>query len=107
VATLTPNSVSTSGTITYTAASAGGDSVAVGSRTSVALVVRNASGGSINVTVAGAVPCSQGTTHTFVTPCPVGDTEVNIPSYCVSPSTGLAAVTYSATTSITVAAVSN
>lgn len=107
MSTLTPVSASQTGTISYVAAGAGGDSIFVGSRSSVALVVRNASAGSVTATLAGVAACSQGTVHTFPTVCAVGDTEINVPVYCVNPSTGLASVTYSATASVTVAAVSN
>jgi hypothetical protein len=105
MATITPVVASAAGTaVTYAAASAGGDSVVVGSN-AVTFQVRNASGGSINVTFAGAVPCSQGSTHNKVVACAVGDTEIRIPAQAVDADTGLVAVTYSATSSVTVAAV--
>jgi hypothetical protein len=105
MATITPVVATAAGnTVTYAAASAGGDSIVVGSNY-VTFLVRNASGGSINVTMAGAVPCSQGSTHNTVVACAIGDTEILIPPQVVSPSTGNVAVTYSATASITVAAV--
>lgn len=104
MATLTPLAVSTAATlVTYAAATAGGDTVAVGALTGVVLKVRNASGGSITVTIAGQIVCSQGTTHNTVATCAVGDTEIVIPPQCVNAS-GNATITYSASTSVTVAA---
>lgn len=108
MATLTPVSATQTGAITYAAASAGGDAVSMGTRTTAALVVRNASGSAVTVTIAGAVPCNQGSTHNVVQSCPAGaDTEINVPSYTINPATGLSAVTYSAVTSVTVAVIAN
>lgn len=105
MATITPVVASAAGTtVTYAAASAGGDSIVVGGNP-VTFQVRNASGGSINVTFAGVVPCSQGSTHNKVVACAVGDTEIKVPAQAIDPATGLVAVTYSATASVTVAAV--
>lgn len=104
MATITPTAPTSAGaTVGFAAASAGGDSVVVGSR-AVTFLVRNASGGSINVTLAGAVPCSQGSTHNVVVACPIGDTKILIPAQAVNADTGLAAITYSASASVTVAA---
>jgi hypothetical protein len=105
MATITPVAASATGTaVTFAAASGGGDSL-VANNNRVALVVRNASGGSITVTLAGSVLCSQGSTHNKVITCAVGDTEILIPSNTVAADTGLVAITYSSATSVTVAAV--
>jgi len=105
MATITPTAATAAGgTVGYTAAAGGGDSVVVGTRSDVIFLVRNASGGSINVTFVGSVACSQGATHDTVVACPVGDTKILIPPQSVAVDTGLVAVTYSAVTSITVAA---
>lgn len=109
MATITPTAVSTAGaSLTLAAASGGGDTIATNNLPRVVFVVRNASGGSINVTLAGAVPCSQGSTHNVVVACPAGqDTDIAIPAQCVNTTTGNVAVTYSAVTSITVGAINN
>lgn len=105
MATITPSAAAVAGgAVGYASASAGGDSIVVGSRSDVIFLVRNASGGSINVTFAGVLPCSQGSTHNVVVACPVGDTKILVPPQSVAADTGLAGVTYSAATSITVAA---
>ena len=105
MATITPTAaVAAGGSVGYASASVGGDSIVVGSRSDVIFLVRNASGGSINVTFAGSVPCSQGSTHNVVVACAVGDTKILVPPQSVAVDTGLAAVTYSSATSITVAA---
>lgn len=104
MATITPTAASAAGaTVGYTSAAGGGDTLVVGSR-SVTFLVRNASGGSINVTFAGSVACSQGSTHNTVVACPVGDTKILVPAQAVNVDTGNVAVTYSSATSITVAA---
>lgn len=106
MATITPVSGVASGTaLTYAAASAGGDTIAVGANPSVSLLVRNA-GSSITVTLAGAINCSQGQLHNQVVTCPVGDTDILIPAHCVD-SNGHCAVTYSGVTSVTIAAIIN
>lgn len=107
MATITPvdTTAAINNTLTYAAASGGGDTVVVPSGRAAKLLVRNASGGSITVTLAGVVVCSQGSTHNATATCAVGDTEVTIPPQCVNPASGNVGVTYSATTSITVAAV--
>ena len=104
MATITPTAAVAAGSsVGFAPASAGGDSVVVGSN-AVTFLVRNAGGASINVTFAGAIQCSQGSTHNTVVACPVGDTKIRIPAQAVNADTGLAAVTYAATASITVAA---
>jgi hypothetical protein len=105
MATITPVRAAATGTaVTYAAASAGGDSL-VANNNRVSLNVRNASGGSITVTLAGAIACSQGSLHNTAVVCAVGDTEILVPPSAVAADTGLVAVTYSSATSVTVAAV--
>lgn len=112
MATITP--VTTSGSaLGYAAASVGGDTVAFGTTTTRHILVRNASGSTITVTLTAVSPCNQGVLHNQVVSCPVGDTPI-IPSSAVidSGSTtpanrGNVGLTYSANTSITVAAVAS
>lgn len=104
MATITPVVSSAAGSgVTFQAASAGGDSLVVGNNR-VTLIIRNASGSSITVTLAGAITCSQGVLHNTVVTCAIGDTDILIPPQVVSATTGNVGITYSATTSITVAA---
>lgn len=107
MATITPVSVAAGGSaVTMTAASAGGDTIANAS--AARFIVNNGGASSITVTFAGAVPCSQGQTHTQLEQVTVaaGATEhIPVPSAAVNPNTGNAGVTYSAVTSVTVAAV--
>jgi hypothetical protein len=73
-------------------------------------LVRNASGGSITVTLAGINPCNQGFTHNQVVVCAVGDTEIIPAPQTIdrTPATaGNVGVTYSAVTSLTVAVVAS
>jgi hypothetical protein len=105
MATITPTALTSAGVaVSFAAASVGGDSLATGGAEGVVLHVRNASGGSITTTLAGAVTCSQGSTHNKAVTCAVGDTEIVIPSNVIDPTTHNVAVTYSAVTSVTVAA---
>jgi hypothetical protein len=106
MATITPVTTTSAGTaLSFAAASGGGDSLAVGlAGNKCVLHVRNGSGGSITVTLAGSIPCSQGSTHNTAITCAVGDTEIVVPSQCINQTTGAVAVTYSAVTSVTVAA---
>lgn len=110
MATITPQTVS-GGAVTYTAASAGGDTVAFGSATRPIILVRNASAASITVTLTGVVPCNFGSVHNVTVTCAVGDTEIAPPAQVIDASNtatrGNVSMTYSATTSITVAAVSS
>jgi hypothetical protein len=112
MATITPQS--SSGTVTYTAASGGGDTVALGSATNAPrILVRNASGSSITVTLAAVNPCNAGVLHNQVATCPVGDSAIVPNAFVVdignptAANKGNVGVTYSATTSITVAAVAS
>lgn len=108
MATLAPQQIAVTGTtVTFAAASAGGDSAAPDDRTF--LRVKNGSGSSINVTL--AVPgSSYGQTNPSVVvavPATTGDVSIDLPSQLASPSTGLLAWTYSAVTTVTVALVRN
>lgn len=106
MATITPVVDTAAGTaVTFAAATAGGDTVATGGNTSTKFTVRNASGSAVTTTIAGVVPCSQGAVHNTVVSCTAGvDTQIIIPPQCISPTTGNAGITYSAVTSVTVAA---
>jgi hypothetical protein len=110
MATINPQTVS-GGALTYTPASAGGDTVAFGSATRPIILIRNASAASITVTMTGVVPCNQGSLHNVPVTCAVGDTEIDPPAQVIDASgtatRGNVGLTYSATTSITVAAVSS
>ena len=107
MATISPVALSSAGAaVTFAAASAGGDTVATGNNRAT-LIVRNASGSSINVTLTGVVNCSQGFTHNVVVACAAGqDTEILLPAQAYN-TNGNVGVTYSSTTSITVAAIYN
>jgi hypothetical protein len=109
MATITPTTTSGSA-ITYAAASAGGDTVAFGAATRPIIVIRNASASPITVTLAGVIACSQGFVHNQVVTCPVGDTDIDPQANVISltPATyGQVNLTYSATASITVGAISS
>lgn len=104
MANLNPVTIGAAGTaVAYSAASAGGDTV-TNADVDTVLVVRNASAAPITVTLAGAVPCSQGALHPKAFPCPVGDTEIPVPPQAIAADKTVA-VTYSATATVTVAAV--
>lgn len=91
---------------TMAAASAGGDTFLNDGNT--LLSVKNGGGSSITVTVNSVAPCSQGFDHDLVVSLAAGS-EITFPK--LDPyrfndlSTGLVSVTYSAVTSLTVAAV--
>lgn len=108
MATINPQTVS-GGAVTFTAASGGGDVVACGTATRPIILINNASGSSVSVTMAGKVPCSQGSLHSVVVPCPAGAiTEIDPPANVIDAATatyGQVSLTYSATTSVTVGAV--
>lgn len=106
MAVVTPVAASSNTAVTYAAASAGGDTVTVGSSQRCTFIVRNASGSSITVTFTAVNACNQGFLHNTVVTCAVGDTEIAVPATAIT-ATGTAAVTYSSATSITVAAVTN
>jgi len=104
VATLNPQSVAAGGTaITYTPATA---SDTITNAPGTVLRVNNSSGASTTVTMTGQVNCSQGAKHDATFTVAAGAVEdCPVPSHCIDPTTESATVTYSATTSITVAAV--
>ncbi|WP_256789812.1 hypothetical protein [Frankia sp. AvcI1] len=92
-------------TITYAAAGAG-ETIIPGERTTVR--IRNGSGASITVTLAGVQPCSQGGTHDRVVTVPAGG-DADLPTgpavQFANTSTGQASLTYSSTSSVTRAVV--
>lgn len=106
MATLAPQQIAVTGTtVTFVAASAGGDACVPDDR--VFLRVKNGSGSSINVTV--VVP---GSTYGQPNPDPViavpattGDVTIDLPPALADPTTGLVSWTYSAVTTVTVALV--
>lgn len=105
MATITPIASSTAGTtLTFAAASGGGDTIATAGYSNVKFLVING-GSSITVTFAGSVPCSQGSTHSVAVTVPTGDKTITIPAQCINATTGNVAVTYSAVTTVTVAAI--
>lgn len=106
MATITPTNITTAGqAITFVAASAGGDTIAGAGNTTIQFQVKNGGGASITVTFAGVTACDQGTVHTYPVTCAAGvDTDIVIPAKAINPTTGNVAVTYSAVTSVTVAA---
>jgi hypothetical protein len=107
MATITPTNITTAGqAITFVAASAGGDTIAGAGNPTTQLQVKNGSGSPITVTFTGVVPCSQGATHNSVATIAAGALEyLDVPPQSVDPVTGNAAVTYSAVTTVTVAAI--
>lgn len=110
MALLTPQPVTATGlNPTYVSAAGGGDTVKPGDNTF--LHVKNGGGSSINVTIVQAGVCSYGgstPTHDRVVAVPASG-ERMIPTgpavRYASQSTGLASITYSAVTSVTIAAV--
>lgn len=90
----------------FSAASAGGDTMPAGDHNY--LDVKNGSGASINVTIAGNVPCNQGFNHALVVAVPAAGEERIGPlkASIYGDSTGTCQITYSASASVTVAAVS-
>jgi hypothetical protein len=108
MATVTPVVPTAAGTtFAYAAASGGGDSIAVGTTAGrkVVFFVKNGDASSITVTLAGAVNCSLGSTHNVVITVPgTTEKEIVVPAHTINQTTGNVAVTYSAVTSVTVAA---
>jgi len=105
MATLTTAAITPAGTDpAFVAATGAGDKVVPGDTTY--LHVKNASGVSVTVTVTAVGLCSQGSAHNSVVVVPtVSDRIIGpISSRFAAVSDGLAAVTYSAVTSVTVAA---
>jgi pectin methylesterase-like acyl-CoA thioesterase len=105
MATINPQNASGS-TVSFGAASAGGDTFAFGTASRPVILVNNTSAGSVTVTLAGVNPCSQNFLHNTVVTCPVGITEITPPASAIS-AAGNVGVTYSAVTSVTVGAVSS
>lgn len=108
MATLTPVSTNTAGEpVTLVAATSGGDTIACGlTGTKTTFVVANGSGSSITVTLAGAVACSQGSTHNVPYTVAANTTQyIVVPAQCINQTTGGVGVTYSAVTTVTVAAI--
>lgn len=89
--------------LAYTAAAAGGDTIAGGSAQRTTLLVRNG-GASITVTLVAVNACSQGFLHNVLVTVPTGDTEIALPTSCET-AAGSYAVTYSSVTTVTVAAI--
>lgn len=90
--------------IAAAAAAVGGDKAPVGD--GLFLLVKNASGGSINVTLASTGVAFNGTEiPDTVVAVAVGDRLIPLSSNYRADSDGLAAITYSAVTSVTVAVV--
>ena len=106
MALLSTQSLAAGGTVTYVAATAGGDTI-TGRSTGSTLVVRNAGTAAVTVTIAGVSICNQGFMHSQVVNCPVGDTEIPVQPWTVNGTTGVASITYSAVVSVTVGAISN
>ena len=105
MATLTTAAITPAGTDpAFVAATGAGDKVVPGDTTY--LHVKNASGVSVTVTITAVGLCSQGSPHNSVVVVPtVSDRIIGpITSRFAAVSDGLAAVTYSAVTSVTVAA---
>lgn len=92
----------------FVAAAGGGDRAPCGPKNY--LHVKNASGGAITVTVDSVVPCNYGSDHDLVVSVPATTGERLIgplsPERYASTSDGLAAITYSGVTSLTVMVVS-
>ena len=105
MATITPQTVSATGTnVTLVAATAAGDTVA--KARSARLIVKNGDTVTHTVTFAGSIACSQGSTHPVSVSVPAGGiAHIPVPPQAVNATTGNAAVTYDAVTSVTVGAV--
>jgi hypothetical protein len=106
VAVLTTQTISQAGLgVTEVAAGAGGDKFTPGSST--LLQVKNASGGSINVTVDSQKTCDQGFDHNLVVAVPAGATRLigPFPGKRFVGADKKVSVAYSAVTSVTVAVI--
>jgi len=104
MASIAAQAASANAALTYAAAAAGGDTIVGGSAQRTTLFVRNASAASITTTLTAVNACNQGFLHGVVITCGVGDTEIYLPPGCET-ATGNFGITYSAVTSVTVAAV--
>lgn len=90
----------------FTPASGGGDTCPAGA--GVNLIVKNGSGSSVTVTVAypGKYDGDQSVSgRTFTVPATSGEFVIPVRDVYRDPSTGVAAITYSSATSVTVACV--
>lgn len=110
MALLTTTSMTSAGlTPSTVAASAGGDTIAPASLADdrTFLYVNNGSGASITVTVAdpGKTPAGNSGTAPAVTVAAGAISLIPIPTGAINASTGLASITYSAVTTVTVAAI--
>jgi len=104
MANIAAQAASANAALAYAAAAAGGDTIAAGSAQRTTLLVKNASAATITLTIAAVNACSGGFLHNVVVSCLVGDTEIALPANCAT-TAGNYGITYSAVTSVTVAAV--
>ena len=105
MATLTVQSVTNAGAIpTYTTAAGGGDAMAVGDRNF--LHVKNGGGSGITVTVTATLQCSQGSVHSIsaVSVANASEKMFGPITNKFADTSGLAQITYSGVTSVTVGA---
>jgi hypothetical protein len=103
MANITAQAASANAALTYTAASGGGDTIVTGSAQRTTLFVRNG-GSSITLTITAVNACNQGFLHNVIVTCAAGDTEIYLPQNCETTG-GNFGITYSAVTSVTIAAV--
>lgn len=111
MAVITPQAGSVRTGVTPAAASAGGDTLAMGSAQRCILNVVNASGSAITVTLTAVQTCSEGFLHNVTVTCaankttPIGVAQNDGATQNCIDQNGNVAITYSATTSVTVYAV--
>lgn len=109
MAALTKNSVGPAGLAVqaaFVAASAGGDTAPTGA--GVFLLVKNAAGSTVTVTIAYPNKYDGDQTvagRTFTVAATTGESVIPLRDVYKDPATGLAAITYSSATSVTVAVV--
>jgi hypothetical protein len=103
VATITAVPATGNTALTYTAATAGGDTISGGSAQRTTLLVRNG-GATITLTIVAVNACSQGFLHNVIVTCAGGDTDIALPANAET-AAGNYALTYSSVTTVTVAAV--
>ena len=103
MANITAQAASTDAALTYAAAAGGGDTIVGGSAQRTTLLVKNG-GSTITLTLTAVNACDQGFLHNVAVTCLAGDTEIYLPASCET-SAGNFGITYSAVTSVTVAAV--
>ena len=105
MATLTVQDVNSGGAVpTYAAAAGGGDQFSNDGKTMIH--VKNGSGGSITVTVASQVSCSQGATHNTAVAIAAGAEKMigPFPTDRYNDANGFVQLTYSGVTSLTLGA---